>query len=78
MAKKTESTIQVETKKIMNRSSRAFHVNPDDVISGGELSADKKYTSINQGESIELVKEVADKLLKMFPVELLDLTAKGK
>ena len=79
MAKKQSAVIEapepLKTKKLMNKSQRCHLVHPDDVISGGLLSVDKKYSSILPGKTVELKASEADRLLSMFPTELIDLNA---
>jgi hypothetical protein len=68
---------KVQTKTIMNRGTRAFHVKPESIIKGGELSWDKKYACINPGMTAEVDKEIGDRMIKIYPSEIIDVS-KGK
>ena len=75
MAKASAVVEKQKTKKLMNKSQRCHLIHPDDVISGGGLSVDKKYSSILPGKTVELKEAEANRLLSMFPTELVDLNA---
>jgi hypothetical protein len=65
-----------ETRTLLNNGKRAFHVKPDEVIKGGELSNDSKVSAINSGATVVVTAKLGDWLLNNFPFEIKNLSPK--
>ena len=52
--------------QVLNKGKRSFIVDPQDVISGGEITYDKRAVYINPGDQVELKDDVAKKLSKVY------------
>lgn len=66
--------------KILNRGRRAYLVKAESVLEGGELSNDKQFKSINQGETVVVTPECGKMLRTYSDISVLeeDKKTKGK
>lgn len=64
--------------KILNKGRRAYVVNAESVLRGGELSPDKKSKYINAGETVEVTAECGNFLSSYRDIAVLEKEKKGK